>query len=97
MRTALISDLHGNDVSLRAVPAHIAAAEHWDDPLRDCCCSSTDREPKDDARGARAFPDQRLSKSALSRDRSFRLARRIADAISGATTLEKPLGAPRFR
>ncbi|MEO8213625.1 MAG: hypothetical protein ABI560_10545, partial [Myxococcales bacterium] len=30
-------------------------------------------------------------------DSTFRLARCIADAMSGATSLEKPLGAPRFR
>jgi hypothetical protein len=34
---------------------------------------------------------------ALSRTRSFRLARRIADAKNGATHREKPDGVPRFR
>src|SRR5215208_499167 len=33
----------------------------------------------------------------LSRSRSLRFARRIAAAIIGAATLEKPVGSPRFR
>ena len=38
-----------------------------------------------------------LSKIDLSRFRSLRLARRIAGAINDATSLENPLGSPRFR
>jgi hypothetical protein len=37
------------------------------------------------------------SRRTFSRARSFRFARRIAAAISGATSLEKPLGSPRLR
>jgi len=37
------------------------------------------------------------SRTALSCSRSLRFARRIAIAMTGATTLEKPLGSPRLR
>src|SRR5581483_5949793 len=40
---------------------------------------------------------QRDSRIALRRARSLRLARRMAVAISGATTLENPDGSPRLR
>ncbi len=42
-------------------------------------------------------PPQGRSNKAFSCARSLQLARRIAAAISGATTFEKPLGSPRFR
>lgn len=50
------------------------------------------RANRDGARG-----DWRLSSSILSRARSFRLARRMAAAISGQAILEKPRGSPRLR
>jgi hypothetical protein len=56
-------------------------ANRWDQPVR--------RDPR-----RRTYA---LSRIALSRSRSFRFARRIARAIAGAATLEKPEGSPRLR
>jgi len=38
-----------------------------------------------------------FSSSCFSLERSFRLARRIASAMNGATSFEKPVGLPWFR
>src|SRR6266487_2051072 len=44
-----------------------------------------------------ASPPQGCSRMVLSCDRSFWLARRIARAIIGANSFEKPAGSPRLR
>ena len=84
---------------------HRAAAERWIVPLLDRGVEGVDVGVKDRrlVRHERMFAHgsslihARDSRTFLSRRRSFRLARRIAVAITGTTILENPVGSPRLR
>ena len=60
-------------------------------------CVVTAEVKAEPAVAATVVPPQRDSRSSFKRARSLVFARRIAVAINGAATAEKPDGSPRFR